>query len=65
MDLLKQAQGIIKHRRNSGRELAEISKTSLSTINRIDRGEDVSEGTLLKVISRLSKNSEAGAEEND
>ena len=55
MDLLQQAQKLIEHHLNSKGDLADITNTSISTIDRIRKNEKVSEGTLMKVVAKLSE----------
>lgn len=54
MDLKEEVKKLIEHRNNSLPELAQISKTSKSTLQRVLKGQHVSEGTLLKLKARLS-----------
>ena len=54
MELQKEVKALIELRKNSVPELAKKSRTSISTINRVLKDEDVSEGMLLKLKANLS-----------
>lgn len=53
MELQKEVRELIDFRKNSIPDLAKKSKTSISTINRVLNNDDVSEGTLLKILKNL------------
>lgn len=55
MELLKEAQEIIKFRKNTRKGLAKLSGISTPTLEGIEKGTVTNEGTLLKVIKRLGE----------